>query len=97
QQEIARQPLNRSTLETAGRELSATIDTLESDYTTALDLAIAADMRQWYLQTLVQELRTKINDLNTQLLPAAKEVANATSDLADIEMRIRHLIKREPE
>lgn len=97
QQEIVRTPLDRNALEQSSRELAAYVGDLESRYKEALDLAAAADKQQWYLQTLIEELSNKINSLNTQLPAAATEVANATSDLADIETQIQHLIKRQPE
>ncbi len=97
QQEISRQPLSRTALETVAHEVAAYADNLESQYAVAVDLAATAEKQQWYLQTLVQELSSKISGLNAQLPATAAEVASAAANLSDIETRILHVMKRVPE
>jgi hypothetical protein len=97
QQELARQPLDQNALEITGGEIASQISLLQSQYSPALDLAFAAEKQQWFLQTLIQELTAKINDVQAQAPGATTELANATSALADIELRIQHVMKRLPE
>lgn len=97
QQEIARQPMDRSASETVAAEMTSQFAGLENQYNTTLDQAREADQRQWYLQTLIQELTAKISDLNSQFAAATKEVADATAALADNDIRLQHVLKREPE
>ena len=97
QQELARQPFDRSALETTERELTARIEQLESQYAAALDAAAAADRRQWYLQTLTQEVNAKINSLNAELVQTNTEETSAAAAVADLQRRITNVMRRRPE
>jgi chromosome segregation ATPase len=97
QQELARQPMNRTALETTASEISSQTNSLEGEYKSFVDQANAAEKRLWYLQTLAQELNSKLSDWLSQLLPAATEVANATAALNDVQTRIQHVLQRIPE
>ena len=97
QQELARQPMNRTALETTASEISSQTNALEGEYKAFVDQANAAEKRLWYLQTLAQELNSKLGDWLGQLLPAATEVANATAALNDVQTRIQHVLQRIPE
>lgn len=97
QQEIARQPVNRAALETAAREIFAQITPLEDEYKSYADQANAAGKKQWYLQTLIQELNSKIGDVQGQLGSANTEVTQATAALNDVSTRIQHVLQRKPE
>ena len=97
QQEIARQPPNRSALETTARELFRQITSLEDEYNLLVDQANAAEKNQWSLQTLIEELNSKISDLKARLPAVAAEIASATAAVADLHTRIRHVMQRKPE
>lgn len=97
QQEITRPALDRSALEATARELAGQIAVLENEYQTLNDQANAAEQKQWYLQTLLNEVSRKIADLNGQLGPAATEVANAAAAVTDLQTRIQHVMQRVPE
>ncbi|MBZ5506658.1 MAG: hypothetical protein LAO78_14460 [Acidobacteriia bacterium] len=97
QQELARQPMNRTALETTASEIFSQTNSLEGEYKSFVDQANAAEKRLWYLQTLAQELNSKLGDWLGQLLPAATEVANATAALNDVQTRIQHVLQRIPE
>ncbi|HEY0375616.1 MAG TPA: hypothetical protein VGC87_01510 [Pyrinomonadaceae bacterium] len=97
QQELARQPFDRGALETTERELTARVEQLDSQYAAALDASAAADRRQWYLQTLTQELNAKINNLNAQLAQTATEETSAAAAMTDLQRRITNVMRRRPE
>jgi chromosome segregation ATPase len=95
QQELDRQPLDRTASEAVERELSARIDSLENEYALDLDLLAAAQQRQAFLQATAQDLSAKIAGLTPQIQPAQAEVAAAASGLASINAQLLRVLGRQ--